>query len=88
MTTRSFRRFLAFAAALSLTACPKGPPVKRADPNAVSVYTSLYPDVIEAIRPAIDAELAKSAPGMRVEWVQGGSSRIRRKLDRELSHRR
>lgn len=89
MTTRSFCRCLPLAAVLVLTACPKGAPApKTADPKAVYVYTSLYPDVIEAIKPAVDAQLAKAAPGMRVEWVQGGSSRIRRKLDRELVHRR
>lgn len=87
---RFARHLLLAAAALGLaTACPKsGPPVKAADPNAVYVYTSLYPEVIAAIRPAVDAELAKAAPGMRVEWVQGGSSRIRRRLDREMASRR
>lgn len=87
---RFARHVLLAAAALGLaTACPKnGPPVKAADPNAVYVYTSLYPEVIAAIRPAVDAELAKAAPGMRVEWVQGGSSRIRRMLDREMASRR
>ena len=82
MTTRRLALFV--VAAIALTACPKGPMGRPVDPNAVYVYTSLYPDVIAAVRATVDAELAKVAPGMHVEWVQGGSSRIRRILDHEL----
>lgn len=88
MTARSIRSaLLALLAVAFATACPKGPAPKPADPDAVYVYTSLYPHVIEAIRPTVDAALATSAPGMRVEWVQGGSSRLRNKLDREMRRR-
>lgn len=76
-------------AGATVSACgPKASGGKAADPNAIYVYTSLYPEVIEAIRPAVDAQLAAAAPGMRVEWVQGGSSRLRRTLDAELTSRR
>lgn len=86
MTRPFLQRLMFLVASLALvTACPKGPRARPPDPDAVYVYTSLYPEVIAAIRPAVDAELAKVAPGMRVEWVQGGSSRLRRRLDRELA---
>lgn len=89
MHARRTLLLLIAATTLAAAACgPKAPGGRPTDPNAIYVYTSLYPPVIEAIRPAVDAQLAAAAPGMRVEWVQGGSSRLRRRLDAELASRR
>lgn len=76
---------LALAAFFVLSCAPKPPAgTPKGDPNVVRVYTSLYPNVIEAIRGEVDRKVAAAAPGVRVEWVQGGSERIRRRLDAEL----
>src|SRR6478736_2498744 len=72
------------AAACAPTHGPNGKPI---DPDSVRVYTSIYPNVIEALKPVVDAELAKTMPGIKVEWVQGGSENIRRRLDREFKQR-
>ena len=91
MTTarrRALHWLLLLGLAAGAAACPKPAGRRLVDANAVYVYTSLYPEVIEAIAPAVDAQLAAAAPGMRVEWVQGGSSRLRRRLDAELATRR
>ncbi len=76
----------AAAAAAAWSCAPKPPPGTVApDPNVVRVYTSLYPSVIDAIKGEVNAQVAKSAPGVKVEWVQGGSERIRRRLAEELA---
>ncbi len=48
--------------------------------GAVVVYTSLYPDVVAALKPVVE-----SVSGERVEFVQGGSERIAKRLDAELA---
>src|SRR5205809_721572 len=71
---------------LALASCaPFGHgPRKPIDPDSVRVYTSLYPDVIEAVKPTVEAEVAKRLAGIKIEWVQGGSERIRKRVDQEL----
>lgn len=51
----------------------------------VRVYSSMYKDVIEAIGPALEKELAETSPGTRVEWFQSGSEKIASRLDTEFA---
>ena len=53
--------------------------------RTVHVYTSIYQDVVDAIEPALDARLAKTAPGVRVEWFSSGSEKVAARLDAELA---
>ena len=79
---------LAAAVVIPLACGPKSPGASgddAPDANVVHVFTSLYPDVIEAIRPVVQAQLETAVPGAKVEFVQGGSSRIRRTLDRSVA---
>lgn len=52
----------------------------RGGSKRVRIYTSLYPEVITAIQPVLERE-----SGEAVEFVQGGSERIARRLDAELA---
>src|SRR5688500_11390838 len=81
------RRIGLFVGMLVVLACAPKPPAgtPKPDPNVVRIYTSLYPVVIDALRKEVDAQVAKAAPGVKVDWVQGGSERIRRKVDAELA---
>lgn len=47
----------------------------------VMIYTSMYRRVIDEISPYLDAHL----PGVRVEWLQGGSEKLATRLDAELA---
>lgn len=85
-------RFLAFAL-LPLAACApaKGTstaqptPAAAATPAVVHVYTSMYREVVDAVAPAVDAKLAKTMPGVKVDWFQGGSEKVATRLDGELA---
>lgn len=57
----------------------------KPNPDRVRIYTSLYPAVVSAIKPAVEKQVAAAMPGVRVDWVQGGSSYLRRQLDGELA---
>lgn len=51
----------------------------------VHVYSSMYKEVIEAIGPVLEKQLAETSPGTRVEWFQSGSEKIAARLDAELA---
>ncbi len=76
---------LSAAGGLLLAGCPPktAPPSKDGGLKVVRVYTSLYREVVEAVAPVVSAELARTAPGVAVEWVQGNSGKIARRLDDE-----
>ncbi|HVO29239.1 MAG TPA: extracellular solute-binding protein, partial [bacterium] len=73
---------LGFGLALLAAACaPRHALAPGApDPKIVRVYTSLYPEVIAALKPVVEAK-----SGEKVEFVQGGSERIAKRLDAELA---
>src|SRR5437763_7298448 len=81
------RKLLFPMLALLIASCAPRHGSRPVDPDSVRVYTSLYPDVIEAIKPIVDAEVAKRTPGIKIEWVQGGSERIRKRIDQEMAAR-
>ena len=58
---------------------------KPGQAQTVRVYSSLYKEVIDALQPALDAALARSSPGTRVEWFQSGSEKVATRLDAELA---
>lgn len=47
----------------------------------VTIYTSMYREVIDQVDPLLEAAL----PGVQVEWLQAGSEKIATRLDAELS---
>src|SRR6476620_378430 len=79
---------LLLLSALFATSCAPlrgGKGSKPIDPDSVRIYTSLYPDVIEQLKPVVDEQVAKRLAGIKVEWVQGGSERIRKRVDQEMA---
>lgn len=54
-------------------------------PATVHVYTSMYKPVIDALKPTLAAELARTAPGTTVEWFQSASEKVASRLDAELA---
>lgn len=65
-----------------------GPPQARQTAAAahgpsgtVMVYTSMYREVIDAVKPT----LAEALPGVEVKWLQGGSEKLATRLDAELA---
>jgi iron(III) transport system substrate-binding protein len=82
------KKLLLLSALLATSCAPLhggGKDSKPIDPDSVRIYTSLYPDVIEQLKPIVDAEVAKRVPGIKVDWVQGGSERIRKRVDQEMA---
>ncbi len=67
------------------TASPRpaeGAPGEGEHPRGeVWVYTSMYRPVLEALEPALKAEL----PEVTVRWTQGGSEKIAQRLEAELA---
>lgn len=62
---------------------PKTRPAAVADrpTGTVTVYTSMYREVIDAMKPV----LAEALPDVQVEWLQGGSEKLATRLDAELA---
>ncbi len=65
---------------------PRGPAACEGDEPAtprgkVMIYTSMYRQVIDALRPL----LASRLPEVEVEWLQAGSEKIATRLDAELA---
>ena len=73
---------------LSLTAgCGGGETKKPAEPakpagpsGKLMIYTSMFPDIIEAVKP----ELKKAFPNLDVQWFQAGSEQVMAKLAGEI----
>lgn len=77
------------AALLVLAACRievGAPSTARSDvetdvpSGSVTIYTSMYRDVIDDLKPVLEAAL----PSVEVEWLQGGSEKLATRLDTEL----
>lgn len=64
---------------------PKGGEAPAGVGATVHVYSSMYKQVIDEVQPVLAAHLAKSAPGVQVEWFQAGSEKIATRLDTELA---
>jgi iron(III) transport system substrate-binding protein len=65
-----------------------GAPARAADSEAatVRVYSSIYQHVIDALQPALLAELrARGHGNVQVEWFQSGSEKVAARLDAELA---
>ncbi len=81
--------FAALATLPFLLACPPvaqkpamdAKPATAAAAEPIHVYTSMYREVIDAVRPAVDARLAKTMPGVKVDWVQGGSEKLSKRVE-------
>ena len=90
---RSALRSLSVVAVLAFAAGACGPktpgtqptptPVAGATPVTVRVYTSVYREVVEALKPAVERRLAAQSPAIKVEWVQAGSRKIAARLEEE-----
>lgn len=72
--------------ALALGGCggskeEKKPEAGAAGPKGkVMIYTSIYPDIIEKIKP----ELKKAFPNVEVEWFQAGTEKVMAKVAGEI----
>jgi iron(III) transport system substrate-binding protein len=84
-------RALAAASALAATigcrievGAPQGVAAAQ-QATTVHVYTSMYKHVVDAVGPALAAELARTSPGTTVDWFQSGSEKVAQRLDAELS---
>lgn len=56
-------------------------PVKPVGPSGkLIIYTSMFPDIIEAVKP----ELKKAFPNLDVQWFQAGSEKVMTKLAGEI----
>lgn len=64
---------------------PKGGDGAGPEARTVHVYSSMYKQVIDAVDPVLAAELAKTAPGVTVDWFQSGSEKVATRLDAELA---
>jgi len=59
---------------------PKGQSQVKGPTGTVMIYTSIYPDIIELIKPA----LKKQFPGLDVQWFQAGSEKVMAKVAGEI----
>lgn len=48
--------------------------------GTVMIYTSIYPDIIESVKP----ELAKAFPDLDIQWFQGGTEKVITKISGEV----
>ena len=70
---------------ISLSGCGGSKDEKKPDAAAgpkgkVMIYTSIYPDIIEKIKP----ELKKAFPNVEVEWFQAGTEKVMAKVAGEI----
>lgn len=71
---------------LSLSACGSSSESGKTDTTSkgvsgkLMVYTSIYPDIIEVVKPA----LKKAFPDLEVEWFQGGTEKVVTKVTGEI----
>lgn len=74
--------YVAWAVGCRVEVGAPGPKVGGEGPpqGKVTIYTSMYREVIDAVDPQIEAAL----PGIQVEWLQAGSEKIATRLDAEL----
>ena len=56
-------------------------PQPAGSPVTVRVYTSLYREVVDVVKPVVEEKAAKA--NAKVEWVQAGSRKIAARLEKE-----
>lgn len=70
--------------AVAMSGCPKTTPTDATPaPTEVKVYTSVYREVVDLIKAPVEAKLAGQTPPIKVTWVQGGSRKIAKRLEKE-----
>jgi iron(III) transport system substrate-binding protein len=52
--------------------------------GTVMIYTSIYPDIIEKVKP----EMAKAFPNLDIQWFQGGTEKVITKISGEVEANR
>lgn len=62
---------------------PTPTPQAAATPATVRVYTSVYRELLETLKPAVEKRLANQKQKVAVEWVQAGSRKIALRLEEE-----
>lgn len=59
----------------------EGTPSSAKGPKGkVMIYTSIYPDIIETVKPALN----KQFPDLQIEWFQGGTEKVMTKMAGEI----
>ena len=59
---------------------PAEQPKAKGPSGTLMIYTSIYPDIVELVKPAI----AKKFPDLKVNWFQAGSEQVMAKLAGEI----
>ena len=59
---------------------PKAEQKAKGPSGNLMIYTSIYPDIVELVKPAI----AKKFPDLKVSWFQAGSEQVMAKLAGEI----
>ena len=59
---------------------PKAEQKAKGPSGTLMIYTSIYPDIVELVKPAI----AKKFPDLKVSWFQAGSEQVMAKLGGEI----
>jgi iron(III) transport system substrate-binding protein len=59
---------------------PAEQPKAKGPTGTLMIYTSIYPDIVELVKPAI----AKQFPDLKVNWFQAGSEQVMAKLAGEI----
>jgi len=63
---------------------PAEQPKSTGTSGILMIYTSIFPDVVELVKPAI----AKKFPELKVNWFLASSEQIMAKLDREIENKK
>ena len=75
---------VAMLAAVVLAGCGSSPaekPKTAGPQGTLMIYTSIYPDIIEVVKPA----LAKAFPNLDIQWFQGGTEKVMAKISGEIT---
>lgn len=59
---------------------PAEPPKQAGPSGKLMIYTSMFPDIIEAVKP----EMKKAFPNLDIQWFQAGSEQVMAKLAGEI----
>jgi len=77
---------LVMATLLAMLVAGCGGESKKEEPKAAGptgklmIYTSIYPDIIETVKPA----LHKAFPNLEIQWFQGGTEKVMTKIAGEI----
>jgi iron(III) transport system substrate-binding protein len=75
---------VALLSASVLAGCGSSPaekPKAAGPQGTLMIYTSIYPDIIEVVKPA----LAKAFPNLDIQWFQGGTEKVMTKISGEIA---